>query len=245
VVSARSRRCTPAPDQRRISVGDPSLEAGRLGDEPNLGAACQGRANQGPPQARPVDHWIISYCTRGAHSAITAGSSLEVPAKVPLLWSLGQEFLHERTHSDRVHVYMMQDAFRDIAPLLDAALGSVLDTPLGHLLGDYVIALERRLTELTEADLPRLSTAVGAMVAAAVAPSPQRIAVAGRQIDLGRKERVETGRPPPPAHANLDADDFKPGCRNVALESLSIVRKHGWCGAVHSARAASSKPMRS
>jgi AraC-like DNA-binding protein len=138
----------------------------------------------------PVDHWIISYCERGAHSAVTAGSSLEVPSKVPLLWSLGQEFSHERTHSDRVHIYMMRDAFRDIAPLLDAALGSILDTPLGRLLGDYVIALERRLTELTEADLPRLSTAVGAMVAAAVAPSPQRIAVAGRQIDLGRKERV-------------------------------------------------------
>jgi AraC-like DNA-binding protein len=138
----------------------------------------------------PVDHWIISYCTRGAHSAVTAGSSLEVPPKVPLLWSLGQEFVHERTHSDRVHVYMMRDSFRDIAPLLDAALGSVLDTPLGHLLGDYVIALERRLPELAEADLSRLSNAVGAMVAAAVAPSAERIAIADRQIDLGRKERV-------------------------------------------------------
>jgi AraC-like DNA-binding protein len=85
---------------------------------------------------------------------------------------------------------MMRDSFRDIAPLLDAALGSVLDTPLGHLLGDYVIALERRLPELAEADLSRLSNAVGAMVAAAVAPSAERIAIADRQIDLGRKERV-------------------------------------------------------
>jgi AraC-like DNA-binding protein len=138
----------------------------------------------------PVDHWIISYCTRGAHSAITAGASLEVPAKVPLLWSLGQQFLHERTHVDRVHIYMPRDAFRDIAPLLDAALGSTLDTALGHLLGDYLIALERCLPSLTAADLPRLSTAVGTMVAAAVAPSVERVSVARGQIDLGRKERV-------------------------------------------------------
>jgi AraC-like DNA-binding protein len=58
------------------------------------------------------------------------------------------------------------------------------------LLGDYMIALERRLPAVKEADFPGLANAVGAMVAAAVAPSAERVAVAGRQIDLGRKERV-------------------------------------------------------
>jgi AraC-like DNA-binding protein len=137
-----------------------------------------------------VDHWVISYCARGAHSATTAGTSLEVPSRVPYLWSLGQEFQHERTHVDRVQLFMTRDAFRDIAPVLDAALGSTLDTPLGYLLGDYMIALERRLPTLTEADLPRLANAVGAMVGAAVAPSAERVAVARAQIDVGRKERV-------------------------------------------------------
>jgi AraC-like DNA-binding protein len=66
----------------------------------------------------------------------------------------------------------------------------VLDTPLGHLLGDYMIALEHRLPALTEAELPRLAGAVCAMVAAGVAPSAERAAVARRQIDVGRKERV-------------------------------------------------------
>jgi len=138
----------------------------------------------------PVDHWIISYCARGAHSAVTAGTVLEVPARVPYLWSLGQEFLHERTHVDRVQFILARDAFQDIAPLLDAACGSTLDTPLGHLLGDYMIALEHRLPALTEAEPPRLAGAVGAMVAAGVAPSPERATVARRQIDVGRKERV-------------------------------------------------------
>jgi len=138
----------------------------------------------------PVDHWVVSYCTRGAHSTRTAGTSLEVPARVPLLWSLGQEFEHERTHADRVQFFMTRDTFRDIGPLLDAACGSALDTPLGHLLGDYMIALERRLPAVTEADFPRIANAVGAMVAAAVAPSAERVAVARGQIEVGRKERV-------------------------------------------------------
>jgi AraC-like DNA-binding protein len=138
----------------------------------------------------PIDHWVISYCVRGAHFTSTAETALEIPAKVPFLCSLGQELLHERTHIDRVSFLMTRDAFRDIVPLLDAACGSVLDTPLGHLLGDYMIALERYLPAVTEADFPRLTNAVGAMVAAAVAPSTERMAVAKRQVDFGRKERV-------------------------------------------------------
>ncbi|MBV8524150.1 MAG: hypothetical protein JOY71_18835, partial [Acetobacteraceae bacterium] len=112
-----------------------------------------------------------SVIALGAHTspALPARNS-KYPTRVPYLWSLGQEFLHERTHVDRIQFFLERDAFRDIAPLLDAALGSILDTPLGHLLGDYMMALERCLPSLTEAELPRLANAVGAMVAAAVAP---------------------------------------------------------------------------
>jgi AraC-like DNA-binding protein len=138
----------------------------------------------------PVDHWVISYCARGAHLAKTADTELEVPARVPYLWSLGQEFLHERTHMERLQLLMRRDAFRDIAPLLDASCGLALGTPLGHLLGDYMMALHRHLPAVTEADLPRLSSTVGAMVVAVVAPSAERAAIARRQIDVGRKERV-------------------------------------------------------
>jgi len=105
----------------------------------------------------PIDHWVISYCVRGTHFMNTAGTAVEVPAKVPFLSSLGQEFLHERTHIDRVSFLMARDAFRDIAPLLDAACESTLDTPLGHLLGDYMMALEYHLPDVMEADSPRLA----------------------------------------------------------------------------------------
>jgi AraC-like DNA-binding protein len=85
---------------------------------------------------------------------------------------------------------MARDTFRDIGHLLDAICGSVLDSPLGHLLGDYMMALENRLPAVTESDFPHVTKAVSAMVAAAVEPSAARVAIAQRQIDLGRKERV-------------------------------------------------------
>ncbi len=50
----------------------------------------------------PVDHWVISYCAQGAHSAKTARRMVEVPPRVPFVWSLGEEFEHERTHVDRI-----------------------------------------------------------------------------------------------------------------------------------------------
>jgi AraC-like DNA-binding protein len=176
---------------------------------------------KGNLRRNPVDHWVISYCLRGAHFARTAGTDLEVPSQVPFLWSLGQEFVHERTHADRVQFFMTRDAFRDIAPLFDAACGSALDSPLGHLLGDYMIALERRLSGMTEADLPRLTHAVGAMAAAAVAPTAERVAVAQRQIDLGRKERVRQA-----VRRHLRTPTFGPTilCRLVGMSRSNLYR---------------------
>jgi AraC-like DNA-binding protein len=169
----------------------------------------------------PIDHWVISYCARGAHFARTAGTETEVPTRVPFLWSLGQEFLHERTYVDRVQFFLARDAFRGIAPLLDGALGSALDTPLGHVLGDYMIALERRLPAMTEADLPRLSGAVAAMVAAAVAPTAERAAVAQRQIDLGRMERV---RQVVRRHLRTPTLGPKTLCRLVGMSRSNLYR---------------------
>lgn len=138
----------------------------------------------------PVDHWVISYCSRGARFAKAADTEVEVPAKVPFLWSLGQEFLYERTHTDWVQFFLAREAFRDIAPLLDGACGSTMDTALGGLLGDYMIALESRVAEVTEADFSRIGKAFGALVAAAVDSSAERMVAVRSQIDFSCKERV-------------------------------------------------------
>ena len=186
----------------------------------------------------PVDHWVISYCARGAHLAQTAGTELEVPARVPFLWSLGQEFLHERTHVDRVQFFLSRDAFRDIAPLLDAACGSTLDTPSR--------TSARRLH-----DGPRATTA--GRDGGRSTPPYQRgwrdgrgggrpIGRAGRRCQAanrcGPQGAGAAGRPQAPTDADLRADDPVPACRNVPIQSLSAVRRHGRCRPIHSAAAA-------
>jgi AraC-like DNA-binding protein len=138
----------------------------------------------------PVDHWVLSFCKQGATVITTDRASIKAPAGVPFLWSLGEASESERTQVDRTQLFLARDAFCDIAPLLDTERCSVLDTPLGRLLGDYMLALERRLPAMTRADLPRLTQATGAMIAAVVGPSAERIAVAKGPIDLGRLERV-------------------------------------------------------
>ena len=204
----------------------------------NLGGFAMSRTTAPPVRIRrsknhirrdPVDHWVISYCARGAHSATTAGVSLEVPARVPFLWSLGQEFVHDRTHVDRIQFLLARDVFRDVASVLDTALGSALDTPLGHVLGDYMTALLRRLPDLTEADLPRLNAAVAAMVGAAVAPTAERVEVAKRQIDLGRAERVRQA-----VHRNLRTPTLEPETlsRLVGMSRSNLYRLFEGTGGV-------------
>ena len=95
----------------------------------------------------------------------------------------------------------------------------MLDTPLGHLLGDYIMALERYLPDVTEADLPRLARAVGAMVAAA--PSAERVAFAATQINVGRKERVRRV-----IRRHLRTPTFRPSilCRLVGMSRSNLYR---------------------
>jgi hypothetical protein len=131
------------------------------GDEPRVGAACACRANESPGEAD---------AQQGSMWVKADKDSFEVPPGVPYLWSLGEESESERTRIDRLQLFLPRDEFRDIASRLDAARGSVLDMPLGHLLGDFMLALEQRPP--TPGELPALTNAVQAMIAAAVAPSP-------------------------------------------------------------------------
>jgi len=182
----------------------------------------------------PVDHWVISYCVHGAHFAKMADTEVEIPARVPFLWSLGQELLYERTHVDRVQFFLARDTFRDIASVLDAACGSALDTPLGGLLGDYMIALESKLAHVTERDFSGITKSLGALVAAAVAASVERKVAAKPQIDLCRRERTP-GRAPAFADADVRTGGVEPARRNVPIQSLSAVRGRRWRGPIHSA----------
>ena len=170
----------------------------------------------------PVDHWGICYCAHEGYFCKAGETEAGVPAGVPYLWSMGQESLSERPiHGDRLQIYLPRDVLRDSAPLLDAVCGSPLDTPLGRLLGDYMVALWHRLPEMAEADLPGLTKTIGAMVAAAVAPSADRMAIAELPIDLSRKERVRQV-----VRQHLRTSTLRPKtlCRLVGMSRSNLYR---------------------
>ena len=138
----------------------------------------------------PVDHWVLTYCQKGETTIQTRRRTLNGRPAVPFLWSLAEPSETVRTDTERLQIFLSRDVFRDIAPVLDAARGAVLDTPLGRLLGDFMLSLEHRLQGLEISDMPRLTAAARALIAACVAPSADRIADAKTQIDQGRLERV-------------------------------------------------------
>ncbi|MGH7066168.1 MAG: helix-turn-helix domain-containing protein [Acetobacteraceae bacterium] len=173
----------------------------------------------------PVDHWVLSFCRYGTSFLETRGISLRAPACTPFLWSLGAESLSKRTAVDRLQLFLPRDSFRNLAPLLDAAVGSVLTTPLG----DFMLALERNLQNLTAPDLPRLTDAVGGLVAACVAPSAERLVEARGSLELGRMERVRQA-----VHKNLRSAALSPEslCRMVAVSRSQLYRMLEGAGGV-------------
>jgi AraC-binding-like domain len=102
----------------------------------------------------PVDHWVITLSHRTTMAVRTGDAALEAPAGMPLVLSLGNEMVSERSRDDRLLFYLPRDSFREIAPTLDAACGTVLNTPLGKLFADYMALLVGTLPDLgSPADL--------------------------------------------------------------------------------------------
>ena len=143
-----------------------------------------------------VDHGVLACCESTVTRIRTARTNLEVPAGVPFLWcqhecSLDAARDSGRAQADWVQIHLPRGVLRAIAPQIDAAGVTVLDTPCGHLLGDCMLALERRLPRLSTAELPRLGQAVLGMLGACFAPPARQVAAERSQIELGRLERVQ------------------------------------------------------
>ncbi len=138
----------------------------------------------------PLDPWVITIGRQAASAVTSAGRQFTAEPGVPFVLSLGNELISQREQDERLQLYLSRDDFSDIAPILDSSRGAALDTAMGALLADYMLMLERRLPSIRTEDLPRLKDAICAMVAACVAPTPDRMVEATEQLDLGRLERV-------------------------------------------------------
>lgn len=181
------------------------------------------RVQRTPSQIRrnPVDHWVLTFCQKGETTIQTRRRTLHGPPGVPFLWSLAEPSETVRSDAERLQIFLSRDVFRDIAPVLDAARGAVLDTPLGRLLGDFMLSLEHRLQGLEISDMPRLTAAARALIAACVAPSADRIADAKTQMDQGRLERVRQT-----VRTHLRSYRLGPDmlCRAVGMSRSSLYR---------------------
>jgi AraC-like DNA-binding protein len=169
-----------------------------------------------------VDHWAFTVSKRTTSDIVVRDRSLEVAPGVPFLLSLGEEMhIGRRQQDERVQLLLARDSFQAIAPLLDAARGMALNTSQGRLLADYILLLERNLPDLTPEDGSRLPSAIQAMVGACLAPSVDRLAVAGRQIDLTLMERVRRA-----VRRNLRSPLLGPDklCREAATSRSQLYR---------------------
>jgi AraC-like DNA-binding protein len=137
-----------------------------------------------------IDHWVISYCRNGSTVVEIGDDRISAPPRVPYIWSLGQPFASERSRVERIQLILPRDEFQGLAAIFDKASGTSLTNPLGRLLGDYMLALDRWVPEMNAEDVSRLSAGVRGMISACIMPSPDRLAVAEQGINSARKERV-------------------------------------------------------
>ncbi|SDS75596.1 helix-turn-helix domain-containing protein [Bradyrhizobium canariense] len=169
----------------------------------------------------PIDHWVLTYCRQGVTKVQTPKGEFDAAGGVPFLWSLGEQFESKRTRVDRTQILLSREAFHDLAPLLDAARGAVLEKPWGGLLGDYILAVERWLPLMKESDAPRLTAAVRNMVAACIAPSAEHGFLAREEIDCGLLERVRRI-----IQAQLQSLQLQPAvlCRMLGISRSQLYR---------------------
>jgi AraC-like DNA-binding protein len=169
----------------------------------------------------PIDHWVLTLGRDVTTAISTRDTTIEAPAGVPFVLSLADELVSERGADERLQLYLARDSFPELAPVLDAARGMVLDTAMGQLLGNYMRLLEQSLPDLRAEDLSRLRSAIGAMVAACVVPSADRLAAASGQIDLSRLERVRRA-----VARYLRSPSLGPSllCRHVGMSRSQLYR---------------------
>ncbi|MDH7798855.1 MULTISPECIES: helix-turn-helix domain-containing protein [unclassified Beijerinckia] len=178
----------------------------------------------------PVDHWAVSCCKSGLNPIKTNSVVLEAPPKVPYVWSLG-----ERSESicfdevRRIEFLLSRDIFEDLAPALDDWRGSVLNTPLGRVLGDYMIALERWLLSIEPEDHARLGNAVRSMIAACLAPTRDRLTQASPELNGFRAEKVRQA-----IRSHLKSPSLSPDalCQMVGISRSSLYRLFEHCGGI-------------
>ncbi|PYF01659.1 AraC family transcriptional regulator [Rhodopseudomonas faecalis] len=151
------------------------------------------------------NNWTISDC--GASERISRGASGQLG-----FYSLGEACYGEMRDIETLMLFMPRDVFPNIAGQLDRISNSMLDTPCGGLLTDYLLALERRLPSMRHEDLPAVRRATEAMITACLVPTPPNAEQAreGLMISLGERARCAV-------HARLADPNLTPASLALSI----------------------------
>jgi AraC-like DNA-binding protein len=151
------------------------------------------RRTAGHAKRDGLDHWTLTLAMRGRR-VFRSGDTVQVMRPgAAHLGALDSSFETQRTDSDWVHLYLPRDAFPEIAAAIDAARQRPVPGAMGQLLHDYLAILARELPGISAAEAPRVAEATRAILAATLAPSPDRTAAAAaplRQTQFARVRRI-------------------------------------------------------
>jgi AraC-like DNA-binding protein len=131
-----------------------------------------------------LDHWYVTIPFWRSRTGTG-----QVTTEPPSLHCLAKPFEAETEDDGVLTLYMPRDLFPAMS-----ALHLMLDVQLeggrGLLLSDYLLLLNRSLTELRSADVPHVVEATRCLIVACLAPSRDRVAEAQKPIDTVVMDRA-------------------------------------------------------
>jgi AraC-like DNA-binding protein len=141
-------------------------------------------------RSEPIDHWYFVLQQKGANEAIYGDRVARTLPGQMAFRSLGRPLSGIKSVSESLALFIPRDEFWQLAPALDQANNTVLERPLDRLLADYLLALERQLPCLTMDEIPAILSMTRAMIAACMAPTPDRMSDAGGAMTATVFERA-------------------------------------------------------
>lgn len=143
----------------------------------------------------PADHWYVFLPRSGSNWTVSDGGgaagriSRGAPGQ-PGFYSLASACHGAMAPMRTSALFVPRDLFAAEAGLLDRLDNTILSSPLGGLLADYLTVLERHLPAMTTARVPEIADATRAMLLACLIPERDRLQEAAHGLSIGLRERA-------------------------------------------------------
>ena len=138
----------------------------------------------------PPDHWTMTSLLYGRMGTVTPHKSFEGRAGEVQIHSLCQPFEGWVTKSEMLTLCVPRDFSAEVTQVLSASEFSTINTGMGRLFSDYLLALAKRLSMVNAEGVPGLAAATRAMILACSKPSGKQPRDATGQTTTSMLERA-------------------------------------------------------